>query len=53
MNEFGMATSWLKSYGGPKGTGLLQLCLPVGKNAELVGDFLSTIQAAVEYGIDW
>lgn len=52
-NEHGFATSWLKSYGGTKGTGLLQLCLPVGSHAELAGDFLSSIQAAVDYGITW
>jgi eukaryotic-like serine/threonine-protein kinase len=52
-NEHGMATSWLKSYGGSKGTGLLQLSLPVGNRSQLTGDFLAPIQAAVEYGIDW
>lgn len=52
-NEFGMATSWLKNYGGPKGTGLLQLCIPTRNHAEMAGDFLSEIQAAAEYGITW
>jgi hypothetical protein len=53
VNEHGKATSWLKSYGGPTGTGLLQLCLPVGSRSQLLGDFLAPIQAAAEYGVDW
>lgn len=53
-NEHGFASSWLKNYGGPKGTGFLQLCIPGGGgNQELVSEFLSVVRAAIEYGIDW
>lgn len=48
-DEFGMASSWIKNYGGPEGTGLLQLTL-----AKLVSqvDF-APFKAVIEYGIDW
>ncbi|HEY4611958.1 MAG TPA: PQQ-binding-like beta-propeller repeat protein, partial [Bacteroidota bacterium] len=49
-NEFGMATAWVKNYGGKKGTGLVQLWIP---NEEAVGDIIYSIRMAVEYGLMW
>jgi hypothetical protein len=46
-DEFGMASSWVKNYGGPAGTGLLQLSVP----RLAPTDFLQ-YRAAVEHGID-
>ena len=46
MDEFGMASSWVKSYGGREGTGLLQLTIPRSTPADLA-PFL----AAVEHGL--
>jgi WD40 repeat protein len=45
-DEFGQASAWLKSYGGPRGTGLLQLALP----RQEAGDF-SELRAAIEDGV--
>jgi len=47
-DEFGKASAWLRSYGGPPGTGLLQLSVPRQELSDL-----SEIQAAIEYGITW
>jgi hypothetical protein len=30
INEYGQASSWIKNYGGPQGTGLIQLAVPIG-----------------------
>ncbi len=46
VNEFGMASSWIKSYGGREGTGFLQLTIPRSTPADLA-PFL----AAVERGL--
>ena len=46
-NEFGMATSWLKNFGGSEGTGLLQLNVP--RLAPV--DYLP-YRMAIEHGID-
>jgi hypothetical protein len=46
LDEFGMASSWVKSYGGREGTGLLQLTIPRSTPADLA-PFL----AAVERGL--
>lgn len=48
-DEFGSATEWLKNYGGPKGSGLLQLSLLPNE----VPANLSQIRAVIEYGITW
>ena len=53
INEHGFATSWLKNYGGPEGSGLLQLSLPLGSRGQLHGDLFAPIQAVIEHGIDW
>ena len=45
-DEFGQASAWLKSYGGPRGTGLLPLALP----RQGAGDF-SELRAAIEDGV--
>lgn len=47
-DEFGRAQAWLRDYGGPRGTGLLQLSV---SRAELVD--IAEIQAAIEQGIGW
>jgi outer membrane protein assembly factor BamB len=45
-DEFGMASAWVKNYGGAEGTGLLQLSLPRSTPAEL-----SRYRAVIEYGL--
>ena len=45
-DEFGMASAWVKNYGGAEGTGLLQLSLPRGTPVEL-----SRYRAVIEYGL--
>lgn len=48
-DEFGMAASWIKNYGGPEGTGILQLTL-----AKLISNVdLAPFKSVIEYGIDW
>ena len=47
-DEFGKASAWLKSYGGPPGTGLLQLPLP-----RMEVQDLAQAQAVIEYGVGW
>lgn len=48
VDENGMASAWVKNYGGPGGTGLLQLSI----SRSIPGD-LSPIKAAAEFGLDW
>jgi eukaryotic-like serine/threonine-protein kinase len=48
-DEFGATMEWLKNYGGPKGTGLLQLYMP----AYEARPDLSSIISSIEYGINW
>ena len=38
---------WVKNYGGPEGTGLLQLTVPRTSPSDL-----STVRAAVEFGVN-
>ena len=45
-DEYGMASSWVKNYGGPEGTGLLQLTIPRTAPSDL-----STYHAAIEFGV--
>ncbi len=45
-DEFGMASAWVKNYGGPEGTGLLQLSVP-----RLAPTEFSRYRAAIEYGL--
>ena len=47
-DEFGMASTWVKNYGGPEGTGLLQLSLPRSTPAEY-----SRYRAVIEYGLGY
>jgi eukaryotic-like serine/threonine-protein kinase len=47
-NEYGKASAWLHSYGGPAGTGLLQLPVPRQDLPDL-----AEIQAAIEFGVMW
>jgi hypothetical protein len=48
LDEYGKAGAWLKRYGGPLGTGLLQLAVP---RQDLL-DF-SEVQAVIEFGVVW
>ncbi len=48
LDEFGLASAWLKSFGGPPGTGLLQLSLPRQELPDL-----AEIRAVIEQGIMW
>ncbi|MDP4215828.1 MAG: PQQ-binding-like beta-propeller repeat protein [Bacteroidota bacterium] len=48
-DEFGAITGWIKNYGGPPGTGLLQLSLPINE----VNYDPGQIRAVIEYGISW
>ncbi|MFS8063578.1 MAG: PQQ-binding-like beta-propeller repeat protein [Luteimonas sp.] len=45
-DEYGMATAWVKSYGGGEGAGLLQLAPPRTEFTDL-----AQYRAAVEYGL--
>lgn len=47
-DEFGKDTAWVKTYGGRRGTGLLQLSLPRETPADL-----TEYQAVLDYGITW
>lgn len=48
-DEFGAATQWIKNYGGPDGTGLLQLWVWPNEVSPTMGE----IRAAIEYGVCW
>ncbi len=48
-DEFGNAVAWIKNYGGPDGTGLLQLYIPLSEACTN----LSEIKTAIEYGAAW
>ena len=45
-NDYGMATAWVKSYGGPAGTGLLQLPVPRAAPTNF-----ARYRAAIEFGL--
>lgn len=45
-DENGMASCWVKNYGGPEGTGLVQLWVPRDRHVELF-----PVKCAAEYGI--
>lgn len=47
VDENGMASSWVKNYGGPEGTGLVQLWLPRDRHADLF-----PVKLAAEFGIE-
>ena len=50
LDENGYAASWLKNYGGPDGSGLMQLYInPAG----VLGADFFPMRAAIEYGIGW
>lgn len=48
VDEFGRASAWRKSYGGPRGSGLLQLALP----RQRVVDYAEFV-AAIDHGVAW
>jgi hypothetical protein len=45
-DENGMASAWVKNYGGPVGTGLVQLWVPRDRHVDLF-----PVKCASEYGI--
>lgn len=47
VDEYRNAGSWIKNYGGPKGTGLLQLNVPRTAPTDL-----APYQAAIEFGLN-
>jgi len=47
-DEFGMASAWVKNYGGPEGTGLLQISVPRSTPVEF-----SRYRAVIEYGLSY
>jgi outer membrane protein assembly factor BamB len=47
VDEYGNAGSWIKNYGGPKGSGLLQLNVPRAAPTDL-----APYQAVIEYGLN-
>ncbi|MEO8740851.1 MAG: hypothetical protein ABI537_14265 [Casimicrobiaceae bacterium] len=46
QNDYGMATAWVKNYGGVVGTGLLQLAVP-----RAVPTNFARHRAAIEFGL--
>ena len=48
VDEFGKASEWIKNYGGPPGTGLLQLTL-----SRQAPPDLAEVEAAIEAGVSW
>jgi eukaryotic-like serine/threonine-protein kinase len=49
IDEFGKAVTWLKNYGGKKGTGLLQFNM----SRSMVTYDLTQLINVIEFGIDW
>jgi eukaryotic-like serine/threonine-protein kinase len=48
-DEFGSITEWIKNFGGPKGTGLLQLNIPSNEVNFNIGE----MRQVIEFGICW
>ncbi len=48
-DEFGSITEWIKNYGGPDGTGLIQLNIPSNEINYKIGE----MRTVIEYGICW
>ncbi|MEP6948557.1 MAG: PQQ-binding-like beta-propeller repeat protein [Ginsengibacter sp.] len=48
-DEFGSITEWIKNFGGPEGTGLLQLNIPTNEVNYNMGE----MRAIIEYGVCW
>ncbi len=49
-DEYGKAASWIKNYGGPEGSGLLELSV---NPPWVLGQDFFPMRAAIEYGICW
>jgi eukaryotic-like serine/threonine-protein kinase len=47
VDENGMASEWAKNYGGPEGTGVVQLWVPRDRHVDLF-----PVKRAAEYGIE-
>ncbi len=45
-DEYGMASAWVRNYGGAEGTGLLQLSVP-----RLAPTDFSRYRSAIEHGL--
>ena len=45
VDETGLASSWVKNYGGPEGTGLVQLSIPRDRPIDL-----TFVKQAAEFG---
>ncbi len=48
-DEFGSATEWIKNFGGPEGTGLLQFNIPTNEVKFNISEF----RAVIEWGVCW
>jgi outer membrane protein assembly factor BamB len=48
-DEFGSATEWIKNFGGPEGTGLLQFNIPTNE----VKFNMSEFRTVIEWGVCW
>lgn len=48
-DQYKQASCWIRNYGGPKGTGIIQLSV-AKENPRLN---LAELRAAIEHGIDW
>jgi len=46
LDESGMASAWVKNYGGPEGTGLVQLWIPRDRPVDL-----TFVRQAAEFGL--
>lgn len=49
INDYGLASEWIKNYGGPPGSGLMQLLIP----RFAAGENVFPLRAAIECGINW
>jgi hypothetical protein len=48
-DEFGSATEWIKNFGGPQGTGLLQFNIPTNEVKFNISEF----RTVIEWGVCW
>jgi outer membrane protein assembly factor BamB len=48
-DEFGSATEWIKNFGGPEGTGLLQFNIPTNEVKFNISEF----RTVIEWGVCW
>ncbi len=48
-DQYSQVSCWIRNYGGPKGTGIIQLSVP----KEIPRVNMAELRAAIEWGIDW